>query len=50
MMCDVGHPMTHSPSMRACVVRDPSFSRSSSLIFTAEAAGPVAMARMAMGA
>jgi hypothetical protein len=50
MMCDVGQPMTHRPSIRACVESDPSFSSSSSLIFTAEAAGPVAMARSAMWA
>jgi len=50
MMCDVGQPMTHRPSIKACVESEPSFSSSSSLIFTAEAAGPVAMARSAMWA
>lgn len=39
--------MTHSPSTRACVEREPSLARSSSEI-SALWAGPVAMARVAM--
>ena len=50
MMCEVGQPMTQRPSMSAWVESAPSFSRSSSLILTAEAAGPVAIARSAMRA
>ena len=45
---EVGQPMTHRPSISAWVESVPSFSRSSSLIFVADAAGPVAMARSAM--
>ena len=40
-----GQPITHSPSMRDCVERVPSLSKSSSETSVADAAGPSAIER-----
>ena len=45
MMCDVGHPITHNPSIKACVDKVPSFANNSSEISVAFLGGPEAMHR-----
>ena len=44
-MCDVGHPITHNPSIKACVDKVPSFANNSSEISVAFLGGPEAMHR-----
>jgi hypothetical protein len=50
MMCDVGHPITHKPSIKACVDNVPSLSNNSSEISVALRGAPEAMHRMAPAA
>ena len=45
MMCDVGHPITHNPSIKACVDKVPRFANYSSEISVAFLGGPEAMHR-----
>ena len=45
MMCDVGLPITHNPSIKACVDKVPSFANNSSEISVAFLGGPEAMHR-----
>jgi len=50
MMCDVGHPITHNPSIKACVDKVPSFANNSSEISVAFLGGPEAMHRTIIAA
>ena len=45
IMCDVGHPITHNPSIKSCVDKVPSFANNSSEISVAFLGGPEAMHR-----
>ena len=51
MMCEVGHPITHNPSIKACVDKEPSlFNNWSSEISVAFRGGPEAKHRGAIAA
>jgi len=50
MMCEVGHPITHNPSIKACVDKEPSLFNNSSEISVAFRGGPEARHRTAVAA